>query len=588
MKDLKKWLTVSLLITGAFAIATQTRSQDIASDIDHSGILIAANNYQFIPSDIPAECLLDNGPVYNSTGTGAGGANESIYYQGGTGTYGSGCNYSSGIYIADDFTVPSCTNWTISSIDFYSYQTNSGTTSPITGVYVRVWNGKPGVAGSVVIWGNFSTNYLSSTTFANIYRVLSANGGVARPVMKVVANTPGLTLDAGTYWIEWSLTGSASFSGPWATPVVTGGNVTGNAVQTVDYGVTYTDIMYNSYTQGMPFVMTGTSTVLYPVPTITGTTTICQGLSGFYSTEAGMSGYLWSVSLGNLITGGQGSDQVNVSWLASGVQWISVTYTNQSGCVPTTPTQLSVVVDPFPDPAGYITGISQVCAGTSGIAYSVAPVNGAISYIWNIPYGASIALGEWTNNITVDFSANAATGPITVAGNNLCGNGPPSPEFNLTVDPMPATPTITADGLLLISNAYVGNQWYHDGDLIPDATGQTYTVPWYDLGCYWTVVTVNGCSSYPSNQIYIYGVGIDDRNGASDIQIYPNPAYERISFNNTIRGDVSILGLSGKLYIQQEFSGSPVLINITDLPNGIYMIRVVGNSGVQVGKFVKN
>ncbi len=137
--------------------------------------------------------LFDNGPVFNSTGTGAGGANESIYYQGGTGTYGSGCQYASGIYVADDFTVPSGKTWATTSIDFYSYQTNSTTTSTITGIYVRIWSGKPGVAGSTVVWGDMTTNRLGTTNFANVYRVLAANGGVARPIMKVVASTPGLS-----------------------------------------------------------------------------------------------------------------------------------------------------------------------------------------------------------------------------------------------------------------------------------------------------------------------------------------------------------------------------------------------------------
>ena len=143
---------------------------------------------------------------------------------------------------------------------FNSYQTNSTTVSTITGIYVRIWSGKPGVAGSTVLWGNMSTNCLGSTSFANVYRVLAVNGGVSRPCMKVVANTPGLILNAGSYWAEWFCTGSLA-SGPWVPPVVTANKVTGNAIQSTNAGASYYDVLYNNFTQGFPFVVDGTEII---------------------------------------------------------------------------------------------------------------------------------------------------------------------------------------------------------------------------------------------------------------------------------------------------------------------------------------
>ena len=57
-----------------------------------------------------------------------------------------------------------------------------------------IWNGKPGVAGSTVIWGDMTTNIMAGSVWSNIYRVNAPNGGTTRPVMKITANTPGLTL----------------------------------------------------------------------------------------------------------------------------------------------------------------------------------------------------------------------------------------------------------------------------------------------------------------------------------------------------------------------------------------------------------
>ena len=50
--------------------------------------------------------------------------------------------------VADDFTVPSGETWNISTASFYAYQTGSTTTSTMTSVNVRIWDGPPGVAGS--------------------------------------------------------------------------------------------------------------------------------------------------------------------------------------------------------------------------------------------------------------------------------------------------------------------------------------------------------------------------------------------------------------------------------------------------------
>ncbi|MEI8048894.1 MAG: T9SS type A sorting domain-containing protein [Bacteroidota bacterium] len=265
MENFTKMLRIFLIAAMIFGIVPKSKSQDKTADIDSSGVIPAPCNYTPACSHIPLAAIFNNGPVYNSAGTGAGGANESIYYQGGTGTYASGCQYASGLYIADDFIVPTGKTWAVDSMDFFSYQTNSGNTSTITGIYLRIWSGKPGVAGSAILWGDMTTNRMASTTFTGIYRVLVLNGGTTRPIMKVVANTPNLSLAEGNYWVEWACSGSTS-SGPWAPPVVTTENITGNAIQTVDGGINYADILYNTYAQGMPFVMYGDETFTSSVP----------------------------------------------------------------------------------------------------------------------------------------------------------------------------------------------------------------------------------------------------------------------------------------------------------------------------------
>jgi hypothetical protein len=76
-----------------------------------------------------------------------------------------------------------------------------------------------------------------------------------------------------------------------------------------------------------------------PVPTITGPASMCVN-SGYYNytTEAGMTGYTWTVSSGGVITWGAATNQIQVQWPGSGAQSVMVNYSNANGCSAGTPT----------------------------------------------------------------------------------------------------------------------------------------------------------------------------------------------------------------------------------------------------------
>lgn len=207
----------------------------------------------------PRAAIFDNGPLINSVGTGPGGANESIARDVTVGLTSRGFNVSlSGGYRgADDFTVPAG-GWQVDTITFFPYSGNSPTSpSPITGIYVQIWNGQPGV-GSVV-WGDTTTNRLASSAFANIYRRLeSTPTDTTRPVMATVA-TINTTLPAGTYWLDWQVDGNASYTGPWQPPVtIDGQTTTGNALQYT--GTSWTAAVDATLLTplGFPFIIDGT------------------------------------------------------------------------------------------------------------------------------------------------------------------------------------------------------------------------------------------------------------------------------------------------------------------------------------------
>ncbi|WP_367327803.1 hypothetical protein [Lentimicrobium sp.] len=97
---------------------------------------------------------------------------------------------------------------------------------------------------------------------------------------------------------------------------------------------------------------------------------------------------------------------------------------------------VTIQVNPFPTSAGAITGNAAVCQSTNGVSYSVPAISNATGYIWALPSGATIASGNNTNSISVNFSSAASSGNISVYGTNSCGNGASSGLF-VTVSPLP-------------------------------------------------------------------------------------------------------------------------------------------------------
>jgi hypothetical protein len=67
---------------------------------------------------------------------------------------------------------------------------------------------------------------------------------------------------------------------------------------------------------------------------------------------------------------------------------------------------------------------------------------------------------------------------------------------------------------------------------------------------------------------------------------YPNPSSSLLYFNEKInKAQVSIYNLEGQMFINQQIINNP--INIADLPNGIYIVKIVDETGLLTQRFVK-
>ena len=193
-----------------------------------------------------------------------------------------------------------------------------------------------------------------------------------------------------------------------------------------------------------------------PVPSISGPSSICVGSSGVvYTTQPGMTNYIWNVSAGGTVTAGgtNNSSSVTITWNTPGLQSVSVNYHNANGCTAATATVYNVTVNPLPGAAGIITGSAVICQGASGVAYSVGAVANATSYAWTLVPAAAGTISGNTLSITINWSAAfIGTASLTVEGVNACGNGSLSLVFSILVNPNPiVTYTICTDSITTLT-----------------------------------------------------------------------------------------------------------------------------------------
>jgi hypothetical protein len=84
---------------------------------------------------------------------------------------------------------------------------------------------------------------------------------------------------------------------------------------------------------------------------------------------------------------------------------------------------------------------------------------------------------------------------------------------------------------------------------------------------------------------YKKSIGLND-NDISEIEFYPNPVYDVININQA--GTVSICDFKGIIKIQKEIKSEQTQIDVSKLPEGIYIIRISNENGTKIGKFFKD
>jgi hypothetical protein len=212
---------------------------------------------------------------------------------------------------------------------------------------------------------------------------------------------------------------------------------------------------------------------------------------------------------------------------------------------------------------------STICQGDTAIITAT----GAYHYYWS----------SNANNDIISVSPHSSTSYIVTGySNDGCSS---SVSVAIIVKPIPPKPIIIITNnspFTLMSTSDIGNQWYLNDNPISGATDQTYIVN--EDGNYFTIVTIDGCSSLPSNLITINNVGINDYTN-DEILIYPNPAQDIIYIQSSKPiNEVMIINNLGQIVATYSDTG---IINIDQLANGVYQIMIKTENNIKVLPLIK-
>ena len=102
-----------------------------------------------------------------------------------------------------------------------------------------------------------------------------------------------------------------------------------------------------------------------------------------------------------------------------------------------------------------------------------------------------------------------------------------------------------------------------------------------DSGCPGTTVvniTVSACTGIKTHSA-----------GIANLQVYPNPnsGVFTVELNNGLTKNIEVMDVTGRVILANTSENDQITVNINNLSNGVYYVKVKSDNAVEVLKVVK-
>ena len=140
----------------------------------------------------------------------------------------------------------------------------------------------------------------------------------------------------------------------------------------------------------------------------------------------------------------------------------------------------------------------------------------------------------------------------------------------------------------------VGGEEPEEGySITADASGNCYVTGYFISG---TIIFGNDTlTSAGGYNIFVAKLGTDSTSSTSELNeqlikvtIFPNPARDELTVEGFQKTEIEILNIHGQLIKSTTATKEYTTIDISDLSDGIYFIKVNTDKGIAVKKFIKN
>ncbi|MDO7875445.1 T9SS type A sorting domain-containing protein [Hymenobacter sp. ASUV-10] len=202
-----------------------------------------------------------------------------------------------------------------------------------------------------------------------------------------------------------------------------------------------------------------------------------------------------------------------------------------------------------------------------------------------------------TINPVIDTRYRLTVTPASGFQTGVCGD---TASILVRVVPQPAQPSISRQGPLLVSSASGGNQWFVNNSEIPGATSQTHQPT--QLGSYTVAARTGanagsgGCSSTPSAAVAVTTLGTRGALAGSSVEVLPNPTPDgHLTVQLTGYRQATTLTLLDALgrtmrtatITAPNVAGTSLPLDLSQLPAGVYALRVSTPGGIDVRRVVR-